>query len=74
VLERLETFWTNPQYRVTVTDPDDNDEENMGTLLIALMQKERRKKRMEGLDMLTVGYAVYKVHLRKKYCYFVSFL
>jgi len=74
VLEHLETFWTNPQYRVTVTDPDDDDDENLGTLLIALMQKGRRKKRIEGLDMLTIGYAVYKVHLHKKYCYFVSCL
>ena len=44
-----------------MTDADDDDDENMGTLLIALMQKGRRKKRKEGLDMLTIGYAVYKV-------------
>jgi calpain, invertebrate len=56
-----ETFWTNPQYRITVTDPDEDDDENMGTLIVALMQKDRRKKRNEGLDMLTLGYCVYKV-------------
>jgi calpain len=56
-----ETFWTNPQYRITVTDPDEDDNDNMGTLIVALMQKERRKKRTEGLDMLTIGYCVYKV-------------
>lgn len=56
-----ETFWTNPQYRITVTDPDEDDDDNMGTLIVALMQKERRKKRTEGLDMLTIGYCVYKV-------------
>jgi calpain len=57
----LETFWTNPQYRICVTDPDEDDAENMGTVIVALMQKERRKKRKEGLDVLTIGYAVYKL-------------
>ena len=56
-----DTFWTNPQYRVEVTDTDDNDDENMGTLIVALMQKHRRKLRKEGLDMLTIGYVIYKV-------------
>ena len=56
-----DTFWTNPQYRVEVTDPDEDDEENLGTIIVALMQKERRKKRKEGLDLLTMGYAIYKV-------------
>ena len=65
VLKCVESFWTNPQFRVTVTDVDDDDDENMGTVLIALMQKDRRKKRKEGMDMLTVGYAVYRVSL---YC------
>lgn len=56
-----DTFWTNPQYRIDVVDADEDDDENMGTLLVALMQKERRKKRKEGLDLLTMGYAIYKV-------------
>ena len=37
------TFWTNPQYRVTIVDPDSDDDDGNGTLLIGLMQKERRK-------------------------------
>lgn len=57
----LETFWTNPQYRVDVTDPDEDDDENAGTIIVGLMQKERRKKRHEGLDMLTIGYAIYRL-------------
>eukprot|EP00914_Ancora_sagittata_P021515 GHVO01042593.1.p1 GENE.GHVO01042593.1~~GHVO01042593.1.p1 ORF type:complete len:778 (-),score=128.21 GHVO01042593.1:745-3078(-) len=57
----LDTFWTNPQFRVDVTDPDDGDDEDSGTIIIGLMQKERRKKRSEGLDMLTIGYAIYKL-------------
>ena len=57
-----ETFSTNPQYRVSCTDPDD-DEDNLCTVLVGLLQKDRRKKRKEGLDMLTIGYVIYKVNL-----------
>ncbi|KAK4469954.1 hypothetical protein MN116_007453 [Schistosoma mekongi] len=57
----LDTFWINPQYVVSVEDPDENDEENKGTLIVGLMQKNRRKMRQEGADLLTVGYAVYKI-------------
>lgn len=57
----VDTFWTNPQYRVTVTDPDDDDEDDLCTIVVGLMQKDRRKKREEGLDMLTIGYCIYKV-------------
>jgi len=54
----LDTFWTNPQYRVQVTDADDDDDQ--GTLIISLMQKNRRLLRKEGQDLLTMGYVIYK--------------
>ncbi|KAL5008174.1 hypothetical protein ScPMuIL_013755 [Solemya velum] len=57
----LETFWTNPQYRVTLTDPDDDDDEDKCTLLVGVLQKDRRKKRKEGLDLLTIGYVIYRL-------------
>ncbi|XP_052269936.1 calpain-A-like isoform X3 [Dreissena polymorpha] len=56
----LDTFAMNPQYRVVLTDPDD-DEDDLCTILIGLLQKDRRKKRKEGLDMLTIGYVIYKM-------------
>jgi len=56
-----DTFWTNPQYRVTVVDADEGDADNTGTLIVALLQKERRLKRTEGAELLTMGYAIYKV-------------
>jgi len=56
-----DTFWTNPQYRVTVIDADEGDADNTGTLIVALLQKERRLKRTEGCELLTMGYAIYKV-------------
>ncbi|GFO35614.1 calpain-a, partial [Plakobranchus ocellatus] len=57
----LDTFWTNPQFRMTLTDPDEDDDENLCTALVAILQKDRRKKRMEGLDLLTIGYVIYKL-------------
>jgi len=54
------TFHTNPQFRLTLTDPDD-DEDDLCTVIIALMQKDRRKKKSLGAQMLTMGYAVYKL-------------
>lgn len=57
----LDTFWTNPQYRVTLTDPDDDDDDDLCTVLIGVLQKDRRKKRKEGLDLLTMGYVIYKL-------------
>lgn len=57
----INTFWTNPQFRVKLTDPDDDDDDDECTMIVGLLQKDRRKKRKEGLDMLTMGYAVYKL-------------
>jgi len=40
-------FWKNPQFLVTLSDVDKDDNENMATVIIALMQKDTRLKRME---------------------------
>lgn len=58
------TFWTNPQYRVKIVDPDSDDDDGNGTLIVGLMQKERRKLKKEGKQNLSIGYAVYKVRIR----------
>ncbi|KAG6438606.1 hypothetical protein O3G_MSEX000087 [Manduca sexta] len=57
----LETFWRNPQYTVTLTDPDEGDDENKCTIIVALMQKNRRSQRHQGLECLTIGFAVYRL-------------
>lgn len=57
-----DTFWTNPQFKLKLEDADDDD--NVCSVVIALMQKNRRKLRKEGLDLETIGFAVYEV--RKK--------
>ena len=57
----VDTFWTNPQYRVHVEDADDDDDENLGTLIVGLMQKDRRKMRKQGAELLTIGFMIYAV-------------
>ncbi|KAM4813537.1 calpain-9 isoform X2 [Urocitellus parryii] len=54
----LDTFWTNPQIKLSLSEKDEGQEEC--TLLIALMQKDRRKLKRFGADMLTIGYAIYQ--------------
>lgn len=58
-----DTFWTNPQFRFEVVDPDENDDDNTGTVIVALAQKGRRKKKAEGAEMLTIGYVIYAVRV-----------
>ncbi|XP_068606996.1 calpain-9 [Brachionichthys hirsutus] len=54
----IDTFWTNPQFKVKLEDADDEDD--MCSLVVALMQKNRRRMRKEGLDLETIGFAMYK--------------
>lgn len=58
----IETFASNPQYMISLDDPDEDDENNKCTVIINLMQKGRRQMRDEGLDLLTIGFCIY--HLK----------
>ncbi|XP_005944085.1 calpain-9 [Haplochromis burtoni] len=53
----IDTFWTNPQFKLLLSDADGD---NTCSVVIALMQKNRRKLRKEGLDLETIGFAVYE--------------
>ncbi|KAH8849740.1 Calpain [Schistosoma japonicum] len=53
------TYWTNPQFLITVEDPDPDDNDNKCSILVALMQKETRKK--VGADFQPIGFMVYAV-------------
>ncbi|XP_004439595.1 PREDICTED: calpain-8 [Ceratotherium simum simum] len=59
------TYWTNPQFKIHLDEVDDHQEENEGepccTVLLGLMQKNRRRQKRIGQGMLSIGYAVYKV-------------
>ncbi|XP_061525464.1 LOW QUALITY PROTEIN: calpain-1 catalytic subunit-like [Phycodurus eques] len=54
------TFWLNPQFKLLLQHPDVPGTSDC-TLLVALMQKDHRKKRREGKNMKTIGFAVYEV-------------
>uniref|UniRef100_A0AAQ5ZH92 Calpain 11 n=1 Tax=Amphiprion ocellaris TaxID=80972 RepID=A0AAQ5ZH92_AMPOC len=57
------TFWINPQYKITLLEEDDDpeDDEVACSFLVALMQKDRRRYRRQGQDMHTIGFALYEV-------------
>ncbi|XP_068135777.1 calpain-8-like [Hyperolius riggenbachi] len=59
------TFWTNPQFRINLHEPDEGYNGPIGdpccSILVTLMQKERRKKKPQGQDLLNIGYYIYKV-------------
>ncbi|XP_036202200.1 calpain-12 isoform X2 [Myotis myotis] len=79
-----ETFWTNPQFRLTLLEPDEEDEEDEDgpwggwgaagargparggrvpkcTVLLSLIQRNRRCLRAQGLTYLTVGFHVFQI-------------
>uniref|UniRef100_A0A673G6J2 Calpain-9-like n=1 Tax=Sinocyclocheilus rhinocerous TaxID=307959 RepID=A0A673G6J2_9TELE len=51
----IDTFWTNPQFKLRLDHPDDGDK--LCSVIVALLQKNRRRLRKEGLDMETIGFA-----------------
>ncbi|KAK2817504.1 hypothetical protein Q5P01_025695 [Channa striata] len=54
----IDTFWTNPQFKLELKETDDNH--HLCTVVVALMQKNRRRLRKEGLDLETIGFTVYE--------------
>ncbi|KAG7266756.1 hypothetical protein CRUP_028734 [Coryphaenoides rupestris] len=61
-LQNRTTFWINPQFKIALTHPDTAGQSDC-SFLVALMQKDRRKKRKEGKDMETIGFAIYEVRV-----------
>lgn len=57
-----DTFWTNPQFKITLMDSDPTDDEDVATVAIGLMQTGMRKK--GGARFLTIGFCVYPVGTR----------
>ncbi|KAI1902614.1 hypothetical protein AGOR_G00017740 [Albula goreensis] len=53
------TFWVNPQFKVALQHPDTEGQSDC-SFVVALMQKDRRRKRREGKDMETIGFAIYE--------------
>ena len=51
----------NPQYMITLVDHDEEDNDDLCTCIVALMQRNHRAKRRMGMDSLTIGFAVYEL-------------
>ncbi|XP_045702592.1 calpain-12 isoform X2 [Phyllostomus hastatus] len=72
-----ETFWTNPQFRLTLLEPDEEEQDDEGpwgrwgstrggrvpkcTVLLSLIQRNRRSLWAQGLTYLTVGFHVFQI-------------
>lgn len=54
-------FWLNPQFLVTLTDVDSDDNENKATIIISLMQKDSRLKRMQTGENSCEEYIQFKL-------------
>ena len=54
----IDTFEQNPQYFVTLTDPDELDEDDLCTLIVSLTQKRSRqlgREEEEAEELLSIG-------------------
>lgn len=56
-----DSFWRNPQYIVTLDEPDDDDEDGLCTIIVALMEKYRRSRENAGSSYLEIGFNIYGV-------------
>uniref|UniRef100_A0A8C5M379 Uncharacterized protein n=1 Tax=Leptobrachium leishanense TaxID=445787 RepID=A0A8C5M379_9ANUR len=60
-----ESFWTNPQFWLKLDKPDDDrrgsSTEPCCTVILSLMQKDRRKLTESKQKMLGIGFCVYKI-------------
>ena len=57
-------YWSNPQYAVTLRDPDEDDEDKKCTLLVSLMQKNARAlrtKRKVSMANIATNFDLYQV-------------
>lgn len=57
----IDTFWLNPQYVMSLKEPDVGDKEGLCTVVIALMQKYRRTRKNMDIGCLNIGFVIYKV-------------
>ena len=55
-------YWTNPQFLITVKDVDPDDNENMATMIIALMQKYTREKRTANRGQSAEDYIQFRLY------------
>lgn len=51
--------WANPQYLMSLEDTDE-DEDNVCSVVVQLMQKDRRKIKHKGENFLYIGFTIYQ--------------
>ena len=57
---------------MNVPEQDEDDEDGLGTIVVGLMQKNRRRLRHKGQDNYAIGYSVYQVMRHSKAGHTVS--
>lgn len=57
----METFASNPQYMITLHEPDDEDVDGECTVIVALLQKNRRVFQAKDDMWLSIGFYLYEV-------------
>ena len=55
-------FWTNPQFLLKLEDVDKDDNEDMATVIVSLMQKYTREKRMENYGKLCEDFIQFRIY------------
>lgn len=63
--QTADSFWTNPQFVIRLDEEDDDPDDGEAgcSLVVGLIQKNRRRMRKMGEDMHTVGFAIYEVRM-----------
>lgn len=62
----LEKFSTNPQYLLTLTEPDEGDSSRC-SILLGLMQEHRRSEKHRHVAMLPIALFIYKVSTKARF-------
>ncbi|XP_042863853.1 calpain-B-like isoform X2 [Penaeus japonicus] len=57
----IKTFATNPQYTVKLEDPDEDDDDDLCTMVVSLMQKNVRQLKRYGAEYQPIGYTIYQL-------------
>lgn len=56
----LDSFHLNPQFHITLTDPDEFDDSDLCTLLVSLIQK-RERNQQDDQELISIGFVIYRI-------------
>ncbi|XP_053568514.1 calpain-8-like [Bombina bombina] len=67
-----DTYCTNPQFRIRLEEPDDDHEGSTEqpccTVIVGIMQKNRRKNKPTGEKLLIIGFYIYRISEQVRCC------